>query len=352
MVSSHLSAKGLTPPKVFALGGPTASGKTALAVQLVQLGLPLELVNFDASQLYRGLDAATAKPTAAERAAAPFHLLDLLDPQQPAAAGQWAEWALACLADIHSRGRWPLLVGGTGLYLRALRRGLAPIPAVDPQVRAQILAELAERGPGALHQELALVDPVYAAATPAANRQRVARALEVYRATGRAFSQWHAEHRAQPDRVDCALAVLTPTKEWLQPRIASRATAMVEPLLAEVAQLLAAGVPLEAPGLQALGYRNAARVVQGQLPAAQLGELLIAEHQSYAKRQITWFAAEPAHLRPDPAQLSADPGGGYEGAQEGRQGNGNSGNIHSLEQLARSVQAWFGGPKSSGGSRR
>lgn len=332
MVSPHLTPTRREPPKVFALGGPTASGKTELALRLVALGLPVEIVNFDASQLYRGLDAATAKPTAAERASASFHLLDQLEPHQPAAAGQWAGWALTCLAEIHHRGHWPLLVGGTGLYLRALRRGLAAIPPVDPELRAQVTAELAERGIHAMHRELAQVDPDYAAATPAANRQRVARAIEVYRATGKAFSQWHADHRAQPDRVDCSLAVLTPAKEWLYPRIASRATAMVEPLLAEVAALAAAGVPPDAPGLQALGYRDAARVIQGQLTAADLADLLIAEHQSYAKRQITWFAAEPAHHRPDPAQLYA--------ARMAPLGSG-QGDVHTLDRLAQAIRAWF-----------
>lgn len=333
MVSPHLTSARRDRPKVFALGGPTASGKTEVALRLAQLGLPVEIVNFDASQLYRGLDAATAKPTAAERALAPFHLLDLLDPRQPATAGQWADQALACVAEIHSRGRWPLLVGGTGLYLRALCRGLAPIPAVDPLVRAQVMAELAERGAQALHQQLLLVDPTYAATTPAANRQRVARALEVYRATGKPFSQWHAEHRAQPDRVECALAVLAPSKDWLHPRIALRAAAMVQPLLVEVAALLAAGVPPEAPGLQALGYRDAARVIQGLLPADQLAPLLIAEHLGYAKRQITWFAAEPAQWRPDPAWLL---GAGQLPRDQPLR------NDQTLDHLAAMLATWFG----------
>ena len=332
MVSPKLTPEDPARPRVFALGGPTASGKTDLALRLARLGLPVEIVNFDASQLYRGLDAATAKPTVAERQWARFHLLDMLDPHQPAAAGQWAEWALDCVAEIHSRGRWPLLVGGTGLYLRALRRGLAPIPSIDPQLRAQVMAEMAERGQLSMHQELVQVDSEYAASTPAANRQRVARALEVFRATGKPFSRWHAEHRAQPDRVSCALAVLTPTKEWLQPRIALRAMAMVEPLLAEVAALLAAGVPPEAPGLQALGYRDAAKVVRGELPAAELPALLIAEHQGYAKRQITWFAAEPAQLRPDPARLFAP---------AGQPQDSPPGNVRTMEYLAEMVRAWF-----------
>lgn len=293
------------PLRALAIGGPTASGKTALAVALARAGLPIDIVNFDASQLYRGLDAATAKPTAEERRAAVFHLVDILDPREPAAAGAWAERALALLAELQAAGRWPVLVGGTGLYLRALRRGLAPIPPVDPAIRQQVLTELAARGAAALHHELAAVDPAYAAVTPAANRQRVCRALEVYRATGVAFSQWHADHRQQADRVATFTAVLTPQRSWLQPRIAARAAAMVEPLLAEVAQLLADGVPAEAPGMQALGYRDAARAVQGQLDPAALAERLLADHLAYAKRQITWFAAEPAELRLDPAAEDA-----------------------------------------------
>lgn len=305
-------------PRVFAIGGPTASGKTALAVALARAGLPVDIVNFDASQLYRGLDAATAKPTPQERAAAPFHLVDVLDPREPATAGTWADQALPLLADLQARGRWPILVGGTGLYLRALRRGLAPIPPVDPRIRQAVLADLAERGALALHAELAAADPAYAASTPAANRQRVCRALEVYRATGIAFSQWHDQHRRQPDRVAAFTAVLTPQKPWLHQRISLRAEAMVAPLLAEVAQLLAAGVPVDAPAMQALGYRDAAKIVQGHMQASELPARLLADHLAYAKRQMTWFAAEPAELRLDPA--APDP----------------------AEQLRDAVIAWFG----------
>lgn len=301
MVPPHMTAQISDQPSVFAIGGPTASGKTALAVALARSGLPVDIVNFDASQLYRGLDAATAKPTPEERAAAPFHLIDVLDPSEAAAAGTWADQALPLLVELRARGRWPVLVGGTGLYLRALRRGLAPIPPVDPRIRQAVLADLAERGALALHAELAAVDPAYAASTPAANRQRVCRALEVYRATGIAFSQWHDQHRRQPDRVAAFTTALTPQKPWLHQRISLRAEAMVAPLLAEVAQLLAAGVPVDAPGMQALGYRDAARVVQGQMQASELPPRLLADHLAYAKRQMTWFAAEPAELRLDPA---------------------------------------------------
>ncbi len=302
----------VTPPRstvtparpIVALGGPTASGKTALAVALRTRGLPVEVVNFDALQVYRGLDAATAKPSPDEQRLVPMHLLDVVAPDEPMTAGRWAALADGILAGIAARGAWPLLVGGTGLYLRALVRGLAPIPEVPAAVRAAVAQDAARLGDVALHAQLAAVDPAYAAQTPPANRQRVQRALEVWRHTGRAFGDWHAAHRAAPPRHDCRLVVLTPQRPWLHARIDARAAEMAAPLLDEVRALLGRGVDPLAPGLQALGYRDAVAVVRGEASAEALAERLAAAHRAYAKRQQTWFAAEPAALRLDPADCS------------------------------------------------
>ncbi len=293
----------LAPPlRIAAIVGPTAAGKSALALRLHAAGLPVELVNCDALQVYRGLDAGTAKPDATERAQVPIHLLDLVEAHEAMTAGRWADLARPLLADIAGRGHLPLLVGGTGLYVRALLRGLAPIPPVDSQLRADLEQRYRGAGALALHAELAALDPEYAAQTPAANRQRVLRALEVALGTGKAFSQWHREHQAQPPAYDCFLAVLQPQRAWLMERIDRRAAAMAEPLLAEVAQLLATGVDATAPGMQALGYRDAALVATGQADAAGFAQRLALAHRQYAKRQQTWFAAESADLRLDNAQ--------------------------------------------------
>lgn len=286
-----------------ALLGPTASGKTALAVALRKRGLPIEVVGCDALQLYRRLEAATAKPDPAERLAVPHHLIDLVDPRDRAHAGLYVALADAAVADITARGGWPLLVGGTGLYHRSFVRGLAAIPEVPIAVRERLTARWDAQGPAAMHAELGRADPHYAANTPAANRQRVLRALEVYEATGRSLTDWHRDHAQRADRIRCWTAVLEPDRDWHMQRIAQRAQAMAAPLLVEVAQLLGEGIGPQAPAMQALGYRDAARIVGGQAPREGFAERLAIAHRRYAKRQATWFRSTPAALRvalPDP----------------------------------------------------
>ncbi len=290
-------------PRIAALCGPTGSNKTALTVALRARGLPIEVVSCDALQVYRRLEAATAKPTAAERAAVPTHLVDMADPAEAMTAGRWAELAAQVITDIGARGAWPVVVGGTGLYYRALVRGLAQIPAVDPALRAQLAARWHGCGADALHAELARVDPAYAANTPAANRQRVLRALEVHAATGTPLSTWHAQ--TPPPRYAAWLAVLEPDAVRHAAAVESRARTMAEPLLAEVAALLAQGLVATAPAMQALGYRDAAQVVQGAAPRAGFADRLARDHAHYAKRQRTWFRSEAADLRLDPAAPDA-----------------------------------------------
>lgn len=296
--------------KIAAIVGPTASGKTALAVALaVEHGLPIEVVSVDALQLYQRLDAGTAKPTVAERAAVPMHLIDLLPPTEAMHAARWAQAAEVVLGEIVQRGHWPVLVGGTGLYLRALLRGLAAIPEVPAAVREALADEWQERGSTAMWRELEERDPVYAAATPAQNRQRVLRALEVARHTGRAFSAWHAEHAALPDRHEALVIALDPPTTERSARIAQRARQMAPQLLAEVAQLHAEGLRPEAPGLQAIGYREAwARVQAAPADLAHgrpFADVLIAAHQAYAKKQATWFRSLNAQMRLERADAVA-----------------------------------------------
>lgn len=298
LVSPHVTGQ---LGKIAALCGPTGSGKTVLAVQLRQAGLPIEVVSCDALQVYCRLDAGTAKPTADQRAAVPTHLVDCWEAQAAMTAGQWADLADAAIAEITARGGWPLIVGGTGLYLRALVRGLAPIPTTNQQLRDELQAQWQQLGPEAMHAALAEIDPDYAAKTPAANRQRVTRALEVHAATGRSLSDWHRDHAALESRYACALAVLQPDRAVHTAGLQVRARAMAEPLVQEVRALLANGLHGTEPAMQALGYRDAVQAVRDQLGSQQLAAQLVAAHTAYAKRQRTWFAAEPAVLRLDPA---------------------------------------------------
>ena len=284
--------------KIAAICGPTASGKTALAVALRRdFGLPVEMLSVDALQVYRQLDAGTAKPTPQEREQIPTHLVDIAAPEEPMNAAIWVAHAQRAILDVHARGAWPLLVGGTGLYVRSLLRGLADIPDVPPELRDALAAEYATRGPEALWAELHAVDADYAARTPPQNRQRLLRALEVWRHTGRTFSAFHAAHQAQPDHYACLRISLEPPREVLQERIRARALAMAEPLWHEVAALRTAGVAADAPGLQAIGYRDAWLAQKNAEPIADFAERLVAAHQAYAKKQATWFRNNPAELR-------------------------------------------------------
>lgn len=284
--------------RIAAIVGPTASGKTAAVVALrEQFGLPIEAVNIDALQIYRQFNAGTAKPDAAERAAVPTWLLDIADPTEAWHAARHMVLADQAIADIRGRGAWPVVVGGTGLYLRALLRGLADIPEVPAILRQQLATEWQQRGGAALHAELAIADPAYAAITPAQNRQRVLRALEVWRATGRPFSAWHGDHAGQADRYACLLTVLDPPRDVLQDRIDARAKAMAEPLLAEVQALLAGGLSPEAPAMQAIGYRQAATALAAGTSRAEFTDELLRAHRQYGKRQGTWFRRENAQLR-------------------------------------------------------
>lgn len=285
------------PIRIAALCGPTASGKTATAIALrCEHGLPIEAINLDALQVYNALSAGTAKPTPEERGLLPYHLIDCAEPTDAMNAARFAQLADAAIAEVRGRGAWPLLVGGTGLYLRAVLRGMAEIPEVSAELRATLAVEWQTRGARALHAELAEVDPIYAASVPAANRQRVLRALEVWRATGRAFSDWHAAHAAQPDRYACLLTVLDLPAEVLRTRIAARAEAMAQPLLAEVETLLGT-IGADAPAMQALGYRDAVAVLRGELPREPFATALAQAHWQYARRQRTWFGGEGVQHR-------------------------------------------------------
>jgi tRNA dimethylallyltransferase len=277
--------------RVVALVGATATGKTELAIELAQR-LGGEILNADALQAYRGLDIGTAKPSPAERARVPHHLFDILDPREPYSAGDFARRADAVLADLRRRGRPAIVVGGSGLYQRALFFGLASLPPVDLELRETLRREATERGTPALHAELAALDPVTAARLAPGDTQRVLRALEVLRNSGRPLSEWLREASKRP-RFPFVRIGLTLPRRLLYDRLASRVVAMVERgWVEEVAGLLEQGVPAEAPGFQAIGYRQLVGHLRGESSLAAAVSDIVASTRRYAKRQETWFRKE------------------------------------------------------------
>ncbi len=277
------------PPAVF-LMGPTASGKTALAVSLVER-FPLEIISVDSALVYRGMDIGTAKPDAATLARAPHHLLDIRDPDETYSAAAFRDDALGLMADIVARGRVPLLVGGTMLYFRALVRGLDDLPRADAALRGKIEAEAAERGWPALHADLARVDPETAARLAPNDSQRISRALEIFRLSGTPMSA--LLDRAQPElpyRL-LQLALIPSDRAVLHQRIAARFDAMLEAGLIDEVERLRREYVLrpDLPSMRAVGYRQAWAYLDGDIDRKALREQGIAATRQLAKRQLTWL---------------------------------------------------------------
>lgn len=286
-------------PRAVALMGPTASGKSAYAIELAQR-LDGEIVSVDSALVYRRLDIGAAKPTQAEQAQAPHHLLDLREPWQPYSAAEFAIDAKRAIDAIVARGRLPILAGGTGLYFRALLEGLSDMPEADEAMRATIAAEAGERGWAALHAELANIDPDAGARIHATDAQRIQRALEVHRLSGKPISAWQREARAErlPLKV-LKLALAPPQRALLHARIERRFDAMLaDGFLDEVRalralpQLASHPRPLDLPALRAVGYRQAWEYLEGASTPAEFRERTIAATRQLAKRQYTWLRGE------------------------------------------------------------
>ncbi len=278
--------------RCLCLAGPTAAGKTAAALAIAQV-LPVEIVSVDSALVYRGMDIGTAKPSAGERAQAPHHLIDILDPAERYSAAQFVADATRLVDAIHARGRMPLLVGGTMLYFKALFDGLDEMPPADAAVRAALDAEAAALGWPALHAELARVDPATAARLPPGDAQRIQRALEVFRLTGRPISRVPRE-RARPPVTPPLLSLEPSSRAWLHERVALRFTQMLAAgFVDEVRALRARGnLHLGLPSMRCVGYRQAwAALDAGDL--APLREQGIAATRQLAKRQITWLRGMP-----------------------------------------------------------
>ncbi len=277
-------------PAAFVLLGPTASGKSTLALELATR-LPIEIVSVDSAQVYRGMDIGTAKPAPAERAKVPHHLIDLADPTEAYSAGRFRNDAIREIADILARGRVPLLVGGTMLYYRALAAGLDDLPPADANIRAAIDAEAARRGWPAMHAELALIDPKTAARVQPTDPQRIQRALEVWRITGRALSALQ-NLSALPLPFELkTFAIMPPDRADLHRRIAARFDAILKAGMIEEVKALKTRYRLSAemPSMRSVGYRQVWEHLEGAYDRATLREKGVAATRQLAKRQMTWL---------------------------------------------------------------
>lgn len=274
------------------LAGPTGSGKTAAALAVAEV-LPVEIISVDSALVYRGMDIGTAKPTAAEQAAAPHHLIDILDPTDSYSAAEFVRDAKRLAREITERGRLPLLVGGTMLYFKALFDGLSALPQADAALRAEIDAEAAARGWPALHAELARLDPQTAARLAPNDSQRIQRALEVIRLSGQTLSALHAASR--DEGVDWPLFSLEPEdRAWLHDKLGQRFDAMLaQGLVDEVKRLRARGdLSLALPSMRCVGYRQVWEALDAD-DFSDLRDRGIAATRQLAKRQITWLRSMP-----------------------------------------------------------
>ncbi|HZQ72835.1 MAG TPA: tRNA (adenosine(37)-N6)-dimethylallyltransferase MiaA [Burkholderiales bacterium] len=284
----------------YALLGPTASGKSALALELADR-VPLEIVSMDSAQVYRGMDIGTAKPGAPERTRVPHHLIDIVDPDASYSTGRWRADAIGAMRAILERGRTPLLVGGTMLYYRALVSGIDTLPQADAQLRAEIDADAARLGWPALHARLAEVDPRAAQRIAPNDSQRIQRALEVWRLTGKPLSTLQGSARPALPFPLKAFACLPRSREALHERIAARFDAMLQAGLVEELAALRARYRLAPgmPSMRTVGYRQAWDFLEGKTQKSEMRERAIAATRQLAKRQLTWLRSFPGLFRLD-----------------------------------------------------
>ncbi|MGE5450897.1 MAG: tRNA (adenosine(37)-N6)-dimethylallyltransferase MiaA [Acidobacteriota bacterium] len=290
--------------KTWILAGPTASGKTALALRIAQ-EVDIEIISVDSALIYRGMDIGTAKPTAGEMAQVPHHLIDILDPLESYSAARFVQDTTRLMGEIRARGRTPLLVGGTMLYIKALMEGLDDMPAANPLVRLELDERMRTEGPQALHAELQRVDPITAARLAPGDTQRIQRALEIWHSSGRPLSSFHTQRSAQDlaakQAATLMLSLEPQDRAWLHERIALRYQIMMEQgFLDEVKALRARGdLHLDLPSMRCVGYRqvwealDAGADLNAPKDRALVMERGIAATRQLAKRQITWLRSMP-----------------------------------------------------------
>lgn len=279
-------------PRILIVAGPTGVGKTALALDIAE-AVGAEIISADSVQIYRGMDIGSAKPTLEDRRRVRHHLIDVVSPDEPFSAGRYARLAAAAIDDIVSRGKKPVVVGGSGLYIRALLGGLVAGVEAAPEVRRPIAERLARRGIRDIRERLRKVDPVSAARIHANDAYRMTRALEVYELTGKPLSEMHAGHAWGSERFEARWIGLTEERPRLYAQIEARCEEMIRRgFIEEVAALEKAGYNLDSRPLRSLGYRQMGEVLRGhRTMEAALAEMK-KETRRYAKRQLTWFRSE------------------------------------------------------------
>lgn len=278
--------------------GPTASGKTAVAVELAQR-LPVELISVDSALVFRDMNIGTAKPDAATLARAPHHLIDIIDPTEAYSAATFRHDALRLMHDITQRGRIPLLVGGTMLYFKALREGLSDLPQSDPEIRATLDAEIAQHGIHHLHKQLAAVDAQTAARLKSGDTQRIQRALEIYRLTGTPMSELiaHPKNTDIPYRI-IPVALVPSDRSVLHDRIATRFADMLKQGLLDELRMLQQKYALHPnmTSMRCVGYRQAWQYLAGEIDETELLDKGLAATRQLAKRQLTWLRSMPDNI--------------------------------------------------------
>lgn len=282
-------------PKILVITGPTATGKTAAGVLLAQ-ELCGEVVSADSMQVYRGMNIGTAKATAEEMQGVPHHMLDIADPRENYSVARYVREADACIQDILSRGKLPILVGGTGLYIDSLVLGRNfGGESSDPALRTELNEYYDRIGGDAMLSELAQIDPARAAKLHPADKKRIVRALEVWKVTGKTITQHDAETKELPPRYNAAMLALSfADRAALYSRIDARVDKMIEGgLFDEVRALLASGVPDTCTAMQAIGYKETVLALRGALTRPEAAEIIKRESRRYAKRQLTWLRANP-----------------------------------------------------------
>jgi tRNA dimethylallyltransferase len=285
---------GLNPcaGELLCVVGPTASGKTELAIQICER-FGGEVISADSVQIYRHFDIGSGKPTSEERARARHHLVDIQDPRDALDAARFAQLAEAAIAEVRARGKTPVVCGGAFLWVRALVQGLAKAPAANPEVRARIRAEAAAVGVEAVHARLARVDPVTALRLSPNDLIRVERALEVYETSGRPLSEWHAEHRRQPWAHRARFVGPERTREQLDQRIAARVEGWLQGgWIQEVRGLIEMGMR-GTRAMGSVGYRQVMEHVEGRLAAGQLSASIVRSTRIFVRRQRTWLRDVP-----------------------------------------------------------
>jgi len=290
---------------VILLAGPTGVGKTELSLRLAER-FQTEIINADSMQVYRYMDIGTAKPTPEQRAQAPHHLLDLVFPDEPFDAGIYLKYAEPAITELHLCGKVPLVVGGTGLYLKVLSHGICEVAPGDVAVRERLRGELQESGLVHLYRELQCVDPVLAERVQSRDRQRIVRALEVFRLTGKPLSSWQADHGFCQTRYRPIKVFVTRPREELYDRVNQRVQAMLaRDFLGEVKSLLERGYGPALKSMQSLGYRQLAAHLRGECSLEEALQSMQRDTRRYAKRQLTWFRSDPqyAWLPADNAEL-------------------------------------------------